>query len=75
MTNKKLYTYEFIVTEVCDYKIEVEAENYEQADDLAMKEVGNDKWLVNVYTDNWECTFNEEEFLKGEEDDDSKELV
>ncbi len=75
MTNKKLYTYEFIVTEVCDYKIEVEAENYEQADDLAMKEVGNDKWLVNFYTDNWECTFNEEEFLKGEEDDDSKELV
>tara|TARA_R100000773_G_C4171315_1_gene84900 strand:- start:324 stop:521 length:198 start_codon:yes stop_codon:yes gene_type:complete len=54
---KKLYHFEFTVTEVCDYKIEVEAENYEQADDLAMKELGNDKWLVNAYTDNWECTY------------------
>ena len=70
MSKKKLYEYEFTVTEVVDYVIKVKARNIAEADDKAMLEFngvgGPDKWRVNAYTDNWECIFNEKEFLEEE---------
>tara|TARA_R110001583_G_scaffold182972_2_gene341470 strand:- start:3849 stop:4058 length:210 start_codon:yes stop_codon:yes gene_type:complete len=63
---EKLYEYEFTVTEVIDYVIKVKATNLVEADDKAMDELNNDndKWRVNAYTDNWECTYDEKEFLE-----------
>lgn len=63
MSKKKLYEYEFTVTEVVDYVIKVKARNIAEADDKAMLEFNNnnDKWRVNAYTDNWECIYSQEE--------------
>jgi len=66
MSKKKLYEYEFTVTEVIDYVITVKATDIVEADDKAMLELNNnkDEWEVNAFTDNWECTYDEKEFLK-----------
>ena len=67
MSKKKLYEYEFAVTEVIDYVIKVKANNIVEADDKAMHELSygiDDKWIVNAHTDNWECVFNEKELLE-----------
>lgn len=65
MSKKKLYEFEFAVTEVVDYVIKVNAKNISEADDKAMLEFfgvgGPDKWRVNAYTDNWECIYSQEE--------------
>ena len=69
MTNKKLYTYEFQVLEEVYYEISVEAENFKQAEDIAQSKIGDNKHVADARTKVFECTYNEEEFLKGEEDD------
>tara|TARA_A100000171_G_scaffold11570_1_gene9462 strand:+ start:450 stop:650 length:201 start_codon:yes stop_codon:yes gene_type:complete len=66
MTDKKLYTYEFSVLEQVFYEISVEAENYEEAEDIAHDKIGNNQYVVDAKTKVFECTHNEEEFLKGE---------
>ena len=69
MTKKKLYTYEFSVLEEVYYEISVEAENFEQADDFAHFKIGENKYVVDAETKHFECTYNEEESLKGEKND------
>lgn len=69
MTNKKLYTYEFQVLEEVYYEISVEAENFEQAEDIAQSKIGDNKYIADARTKVFECTHNEEEFLEGEKND------
>ena len=69
MANKKLYTYEFSVLEEVYYEISVEAENFEQAEDIAQSKIGDNKYVADARTKVFECTHNEEEFLEEEENE------
>ena len=69
MTNKKLYSFEFEVLETVSYQISVEAEDYDKAADLAQSKIGDNKYVTHTETEFFECTFDEKQFLEGEEND------